>query len=364
MAEKHSPLGKPVAGADFLPDLCSVQSVFGLILVSELLVMALMVSTGNVRAFDWGKFGIVSMLVLWIVLSSAGSLCRLKPILARLSPMLAGSASYTITLVITLFFSAGYQTFIDQATLRLDVTVGHLLVAGVISGVALRYLYLQQQLRNQQKAEMMARIQALQSRIRPHFLFNSMNSIASLIAIDPDAAERMVVDLSRLFRASLKDAGLTPLREEIALCQSYIDIEQIRMGDRLSCRWQYMCDGQPSNLDELRFRLVVIPSFLLQPILENAIYHGIQPLPNGGEIEVQVALNRNRMEICVRNPVAIGGVAAHPGLQSEGNGMALENIRHRLLAYYESKAELKIEQAEREFVIFLRFPAQPHPQHK
>ncbi|WP_018013414.1 sensor histidine kinase [Teredinibacter turnerae] len=359
MAEKRPITEKPLAGGDFLPDLCGVQSVLGLVLVSELLVMALLVSDTGLTEFNWSEFGVVSMLVLWIVLTSAAGLCRLRPLLARMAPLAAGILSYSITLLSTGVFSLSYQHFILQVPLQSDVTFSHLMVAGVIAGITLRYLYLQQQLRNQQKAEMMARIQALQSRIRPHFLFNSMNSIASLIGFDPEAAERMVVDLSQLFRASLKEAGLTPLREEIALCESYIGIEQIRMGARLESEWRYWCDGQPSSLEETRMGLIIIPSFLLQPLVENAIYHGIQPLPEGGRIEVSIALDKQRVEICVRNPVLLNPSAGQAKSTAEGNGMALENIRHRLMAYYEKNAELKVEQPEGEYIIYLRFPARP-----
>ncbi|TVZ37196.1 two-component system sensor histidine kinase AlgZ [Alteromonadaceae bacterium 2753L.S.0a.02] len=344
---------------DFLPDLCSVQSVLGLIIVSELLVMALIVSAGSLTGFDWTQFGMTSMLVLWIVLSSAGSLCRLRRILIVVPPIVAGILSYMLTLLITLFFSVLYFKYIDERPLRFDAVLGNLLVAAVISGVALRYLYLQQQLRNQQKAEMMARIQALQSRIRPHFLFNSMNSIASLIGIDPPAAERMVIDLSRLFRASLKQAGLTALSEEIALCESYIDIEQIRMGERLRVEWHYLHNDQATNRDDEALRHASVPSFLIQPLVENAIYHGIQPIPEGGTIAISIAINNNRVAVSIRNPVLSREQFTHHRHIADNNGMALENIRHRLVAYYENRAELKVENLPGEFAVHLRFPAKP-----
>ena len=123
--------------------------------------------------------------------------------------------------------------------------------------MVLRWFYLQQQLQNREQAALKSRIQALQSRIRPHFLFNSMNSIASLIDIDPEAAEKMVVDLSELFRASLMEPGLVSIEDEIALCKQFVSIEQTRLGPRLAVEWNV-------DLSEGSFK---IPSLMLQPLI-------------------------------------------------------------------------------------------------
>ena len=148
----------------------------------------------------------------------------------------------------------------------------------------LRYNYIQRSLHTREESELHARIQALQSRIRPHFLFNSMNIIASLIPVDPDVAETVVEDLSELFRASLQEEGSeVSIEEELALCRRYTRIEYLRLGERLNIEWQI----------EDAVESVKIPLLTLQPLLENAIYHGIQPMPEGGTITVSLAYSAN-----------------------------------------------------------------------
>ncbi len=344
---------------DFLPELCGPSQVLGLILVSELLVVCLLVATHGLMAFDWASFGMVSMLTQWIVLTSAACLCALRPRMRSMHPAIAGSLSYSLTLISTLLFSV-LMYWVNNGVLMGVATyvLGNLMVAAVLSGIALRYLYLQQQLRNQQKAEMQSRIQALQSRIRPHFLFNSMNTIASLIAVDQDTAERVVVELSQLFRASLSEPGLIPLRKEIDLCRYYMDIEQMRLGERMKASWR-LGDGEGNSLslDDERFTQCQIPSFLLQPLVENAIYHGIQPQPEGGSIDIGVTLSKSHVEIILRNPIPDDSVkTAELDKAHRGNGIALDNIRHRLSAYYEGAASLKVLSESNEFIVKLRYP--------
>ncbi|HET8708639.1 MAG TPA: histidine kinase, partial [Pseudomonadales bacterium] len=167
----------------------------------------------------------------------------------------------------------------------------------------------------------------LQSRIRPHFLFNSMNIIASLIAVDPDTAERVVEDLSDLFRASLNEAGnQVPLKQELDLCQRYIRIEQLRLGNRLQVEWD-----TPTLPDDS-----YIPLLTLQPLVENAIYHGVQSRMEGGTVKISVTIEGEKIKVRISNPF-------HPDASDhnqKGNRMALENIRHRLQTLYGDNANL------------------------
>ena len=347
---------------DFLPDLCGPQAVLALILIAELFVGALMIAAYSFDHFDWARFGMVSILAQWVVLTSAGSLCLLRRYLNQVHPMVAGMGSYSLVLFCTFVFSflthwIGQGNFYGIG----QVLIGNLMVAAVLAGVGLRYLYLQQQLRNQQRAEMASRLQALQSRIRPHFLFNSMNTIASLIAVDQDTAERVVVELAQLFRASLSEPGLIPLRKEIDLCRYYMDIEQMRLGERLRIEWAFTAEsgGWLDPADE-RFDHWQIPSFLLQPLFENAIYHGIQPLPCGGMITVNIVLGEKQAVVSIRNPVGENEDKTQQLDKPEagGNGIALDNIRHRLVAYYGSNGTLVTNSDPGEFIAVLSFPNQ------
>ncbi len=328
---------------DFLPDLCSASAVFALVLVAELLALVLVLADSSLQQFDWGQLALTSILVQWVVLLSAALLCPLRGYLGRCPPLLAGSLSYGLVLAVTGVFSALGQWFLLAApALDLWQLAENLAVAAVFAGIALRYLYLQQQLSWQQRAELQSRIQALQSRIRPHFLFNSMNSIASLIESDPATAERVVEDLSDLFRSSLAEPALVSVSDELAVARRYIGIEQLRLGERLRLDWQ-LGDYPP----EAR-----VPSLLLQPLLENAIYHGIQPISEGGTVEVRIVENDRRLELSVRNPVAPPSAAG----QRRGNSMALNNIRHRLAAHFGKAGQLSTECANGEFTARIVVP--------
>ena len=331
---------------DFLPNLCTGQAVFHLVIVGELLAIALTMAGASLGGLSWYRFGLVSMMVQWIVLASAACLCPLRGWFRRLSPELAGGVSYSIVLCITAIFSA--VGVLAQASGRGEaqwyMVFCNVIIAAVFAGVVLRYFYLQQQLRNQQNAELQSRIQALQSRIRPHFLFNSMNSIASLIEIDPQLAERTIEDLSDLFRASLSEPGLVTLDKELDLCRRFSRIEELRLGDRLTVKWNISGNIKDATL----------PSLLLQPLVENAIYHGVQPLPEGGVVDVDVHVTGGDVQLAVSNPLP---QEPPSGRKTQGNGIAMDNMKRRLEAYYGVKARIFIVAQAGRFSVQLQFPA-------
>ncbi|WP_143729692.1 sensor histidine kinase [Microbulbifer sp. GL-2] len=307
----------------FLPDLCSVTSLAALVLMGELLALVLVLALDGLREFSWQRLGLVSLVIQWVILPSAAVLCHLRPHLAKLSHKCAGAISFSAVLAV-LGIVMGMQRYLRALLLQAGFDwwglASDCLLGAICAGVVLRYAYLQQQLYNQQQAELGARIEALQSRIRPHFLFNSMNSLASLIAVDPDRAERLVEDLCAMFRASLADPKLVPLQQEINLAQRYLEIEALRLGERLKQQWQL-----EQGLEEIQ-----LPSMLLQPLLENAVLHGVAQLREGGTITVNLAAKDGALKISIDNPLPRETVRP----SSEGNGMAMENIRQRLAAYY------------------------------
>ncbi len=333
---------------DFLPDLCTHQAVFSLILVGELLAFAFVVIEQGFAQFRWSHFGAVSFLVQWVVLASAACLCPLRPWLKRQNGIVAGSTCYIIVLVLTAVFTVLGQWLVHRQWVLVSyVLLENLIIAAIFAGVVLRYFYLQQQLSNREQAELQSRIQALQSRIRPHFLFNSMNSIASLIDIDPQAAEKMVVDLSQLFRASLSEAGSVPLSQEIRLCEQFVSIEQMRLGERLCVEWHIQADTDA----------IAIPSLLLQPLIENAIYHGIQPLPEGGVVSIDITQSKNikgKEMLCIHvsNPFTANASVS----PDKNNGIALENIRRRLEAHFAGQAEFDFDQGDTRCEVSIRYP--------
>lgn len=336
----------------FLPNLCSLQAVFLLAILGELLSLSLSVVSSGLQNIDWLDLGLRSFLLQWVLLLSVALLCPMRPWLARQNPLLAGMASYSLVLLVTLMCSVVGLLVLNRSIPDVWLLLDNLFLASIFGGIVLRYLYIQQQWNNQQKAELTARIQALQSRIRPHFLFNSLNSIASLVATDADTAERMIEDLASLFRASLSEPGLISLAEEVELCRQYAAIEQRRLGDRLHIDWQFSSEVL-DQFDQIQF-----PSLLLQPLLENAIHHGIQPRPQGGKVELNMKLNNKTLLITMINPL----LQAMPSPNSDnishtlGNKMALDNIRHRLQAYYSDKADLQLDQQQDTFTVKLKIP--------
>lgn len=333
----------------FLPNFCGVKPLFILTIGAELLAIVLILATGDQIYESWDELGLLSIFVQWISLGSAGCLCLLRPYLAKLPMAWSAGVAYIIILIVTALISFGAEYFIATFDYQWGddpETFGHfmsrcIVISAIISMVALRYFYMQQQWKKRIELESQARVQALQSRIRPHFLFNSMNIIASLITVKPALAEQAIEDLSELFRATLrKTSSMVPLSEEWTLCRHYLRIEGLRLGDRLKVDWQLV--DMPDD--------VSIPMLALQPLIENAIYHGIQPLQEGGEIKVHGVCEGNMVEITVTNPIP----KVIP--RSKGHGIALANITHRLNLLFGGHAELLAAADNQEYKATLRFP--------
>lgn len=336
------------AGEDFfLPDLCDVQHLLMMVLVSGLLSgLLVLAGTSRIAPFPWVDYFATCSLVLWVALCSAFTLCRLRPRLLRLSRLQAALTSFGVLLTVLALTSVAARLTLHP--LHLDTPgvpayqfiVRNVLIGAIIGGLALRYFYLQEQLRGKQRAELTARLQALQSRIRPHFLFNSMNIIASLIQVDPDKAEQAVEDLSELFRASLRAEGEVNLDEELMLCQRYVNIETFRLGDRLRVEWRL------HNVPET----VRIPLLTLQPLIENAIYHGVEQRSEPSLVRISVDYTGQEVVVIMTNPVP--KKSAH----SRGNRMAIGNIRQRLQAHYGMAAKLTTSADSEVFTTYLSYP--------
>ena len=343
----------PIEDEFFLPELCESEALLSMILLAELLVLVLVLAEPILNGFDWVRLALTSLFVQWIVLLSAALLCRLRPFLANLSVPMASSLCAAIVVGLTLGCSAIADYLNLGGVLQRDgearFYLRHGLIALIITALVLRYFYLQSQWRRQQQAELTARIEALQGRVRPHFLFNSLNSIASLVAVDQDKAEQAVLDLSDLFRASLAKPGvLVPWCEELELAQSYLSIEKYRLGERLQLEW---------DIEELPARLP-IPQLTLQPLLENALIHGIQPRIEGGLVRVEGRYRDGIFELCVSNPY-------DPEAQtkpSRGTRQALHNIEARLTAIFGVQARLIVECRDGRHFTCLRYPCASLPQ--
>ena len=215
-------------------------------------------------------------------------------------------------------------------------------IAAIVGALALRYFHVAHEWRRSVELEARSRIRALQARIRPHFLFNSMNTIASLTRSDPARAEEAIEDLSDLFRVSLSEArAQITLREELEVARIYQRIEQLRLGDRLQVRWKVA--DLPAE--------AIVPSLLLQPLLENAIGHGIEPLPEGGTVMIEGHAEGGIATIEVSNPVSATARAVRAG-----NRMALDNIRQRLDLAFPGRASVEVDESSTTYRVKIRFP--------
>ena len=209
----------------------------------------------------------------------------------------------------------------------------------MVTGLMLFYFNLRTRILSPALGE--ARLQALQARIRPHFLFNSLNAVLSLVRSDPKRAERALEDLADLYRVLMADnRDLVKLEDEVSLCWQYLELEQLRLGDRLQITWHI--DKMPPD--------ALIPPLVLQPLLENAVYHGIEPSSTPGEISINIYQSRDMVHIVLRNPYQ------KEGNHHSGNKMALENIRERLALHFDAEATLKCEVSGNVYQVHIIIP--------
>lgn len=317
----------------YLPDYCKGESILRLILVLELIsiVFALGSYSGSGRLFV--DIALISMLIQWIGLCSAGLLCLIRRSHYKFGHMLITLFSLLAVTLVTLLMSfiayrlnGWFQFGLFNHSSEWGVLIRHVTIAVVLQGLALRYFYIQYHSQRMLQTESRARLQALQARIRPHFLFNSLNTIASLTYDQPERAERAIESLAELFRASLKaDVSIT-LQQEIDFTQEYIELESLRLDDRLRVVWQV----------DAELESITLPALTLQPLVENAIYHGIEPLPGGGEVKISIQQAED-LVIQITNPLSQKTSQQH----DKGNQMALENIRERLDLAFEGQAKLE-----------------------
>jgi two-component system sensor histidine kinase AlgZ len=212
----------------------------------------------------------------------------------------------------------------------------------VVTALALRYFYVTHEWRHNVELQAKARVHALQARIRPHFLFNSMNTIAALTRSNPARAEEAVQDLADLFRANLNEKrNQISLAEEIDVARTYQRMEQLRLGERLHVEWKI--EALPTD--------ALVPGLTLQPLLENAIYHGVEPRPDGGVVTVTGEFNKGMITIVVKNPVPAANLTMR-----DGNRLALANIKERLDLMYGERATVKAGRFDDQYIVTLRFP--------
>jgi len=334
------------------PSFCHLRQLLAVAVITE--VSVILVGLGRGGLPGWGWFGLASVYALWMAMFCASGLCVNSGWIQRLSSSGAWIASWLIVVTLAAVFSYAAwladnfvesERVLEPAALFVMRSV---FAVGLVAIVFFRYLVVRGRWRAELMAQAEARVQALQARIRPHFLFNSLNTIASLIHDQPDSAEAATLDLADIFRGSMRRADqLIPLADELQLARQYLDMEQRRLGERLQVDWR---------VDELPPGAAVLP-LILQPLLENAVGHGVQTRPEGGKISVYGRSEGNQVVITIGNPVSPEG--ATPG----GHGMALRNIRERLSLAFGPRAELLTNRDQQRFYAVLSVPYVQHTDH-
>lgn len=341
--------------AFFLPRFAESGALLRILVMACLLGLFLtLVPSDTFGAFSGEQLVATILFLCALVLSFAIVADLLRPRLIRYTRRQAVFACYVMIALIVVAFTlvlnqievAAHLIVWDAGQLWSRV-IHYLLLAMIVSAVLLHYLYVREQLVVRKRAELFARLDTLQARIRPHFLFNSMNTLLSLIETDSERAGVVVEDLSALFRASLQASGVVSLYDEVVLCKRYLAIEGLRLGERLQVEWHVPEDDVLQALK--------IPSLTLQPLLENAIIHGVEPSAKPSLISVLIEWSAGEVKIVVTNPY-LEDKPSFEARPKSGNQMALNNTHERLQAQYGRTARLTTHRAQGLFTAYLTYP--------
>jgi two-component system, LytTR family, sensor histidine kinase AlgZ len=319
-----------------LPNFCNLGVMLRSLLVANLFVAAASLARAASLEAAWLEFLLLAAFAEPMLIVSLGVLCAARRPLHRMGYLasLAMIGALEVALV-WVAVQAGSGLVPGRSLPFAQVAMLTLLVTGAV----LFYFDLRSRALAPAVAE--ARIQALQARIRPHFLYNSINAVISLVRSDPRGADRALEDLSDLFRVLMADnRTLLPVTQEIELTRQYLAIESIRLGERLRVAWR--TEGVPAD--------ALVPPMVLQPLVENAVYHGIEPSPGGGEIAIEIGRSGPQIHMTLTNPMPA------ESRHAPGNRMALANIRERLQLHFDAEATMKSEVRDGSYTVTIRMP--------
>lgn len=335
----------------WLPDFCALGTVLPLLFGAQGVALVAVLAPGGQAPSLWRSLGLACLFACWLSVLMATVLCAAKTPLRRLPAwpgsmlvlLLAGLLGIGCAQV-AIFVAPLLDLHLDGSGFALRVAALAMLVVGVV----LRYGYVREQWQRQTEAKARAELDALQARIRPHFLFNTLNAITSLVHSAPHQAETALLDLADLLRAALRaGSALVELNQEVELARRYLAIEQMRLGERL----QVDIEMEPS-LGSLR-----LPALILQPLVENAVLHGIARLPAGGTVSLQAWTEDGKAQLRIHNPCPPPS-ATDTGVHA-GHGIALDNVQHRLHAGLGAQARLQVARGPQSYTVILELPLEP-----
>jgi two-component system, LytTR family, sensor histidine kinase AlgZ len=326
----NAPLGQHYAS--FFSKIGNWYSLIELFAASVVLALILVLAEDQ----GWSKFNVYQFLkyllfIDWVLFTLIAIHDHFENVFLQMSLARALIISFILlqvivvltTIALNFFLLLGEHLNLQHLNLNLlfKNTLLHLSYGVLLGAFSFRYLYVREQWIRQQHSELQAKIDALQARIHPHFLFNSLNNVVSLISTQPEKAENLLLNLSRLFRASLQEFKLINLLDEIELSKKYLEIEQNRLGERLNIEWKFV------QIE--KFSQVKIPLLTLQPLLENSIFHGVEKILAKSTIGILIEIFQNNVNIVITNPY----VPANNYIRQH-HGIAIKNVKARLEAYY------------------------------
>lgn len=320
-----------------LPNFCNLGVMLRALLVANLFIVAAAVLRAPGLEAVGLEFALMAAFCEPAILVTVGAACVLRPALHRMGyPAALALLALLVAAVAAASHWAAGGLLREAVTATLPQVV---LLALLAAGFTLAYFDLRSRALSPAIAE--ARIQALQSRIRPHFLYNSINAALSLIRTEPRRAEVVLEDMADLFRVLMADnRTLAPLADEVRLTRQYLEIESLRLGERLRVTWR--TEAMPAD--------ALVPPLILQPLVENAVYHGIEPSPEGGEIAIEVGRDGRQVRMTLTNPMPEERRGAG------GNRMAMANIRERLQLHFDAEAGLHTEVKDGHWRVTIRIP--------
>ncbi len=329
-----------------LPDFCNLGVILRLLVIVNVMVLGAALARANI-AVDASalmrEFLLISIVAQPAIILSLVATCAAKPFFMKLTYWRGISAVFVLEGMIGVLF-----WFLHRALLPIvsagesgpSISIVQFAIFFFVATAAVLF-YFDLRARSLAPAFTEARLQALQARIRPHFLFNSINAVLSLIRDEPKRAERMLEDMAELFRVLMADnRQLKPLADEIELCERYLEIEQIRLGDRLKVDWQIK--DMPA--------LALVPPLILQPLIENAVYHGIEPQSGDGTLTIAIHSVGKQVRVVLTNPYQSGSTHV------SGNRMAIANIKERLQLHFDAEASLRADINGALYIVTINMP--------
>jgi len=345
------PVSAKQAQETFLPNFCQGEMIVNVVVIAEMLALVITLVTKQLSPSLFTDLFIISLFVQWIAMTSVATLCVLRRFLNRLNRVQAIGLTYALLLLISVLVTEAYfwvLWLVGELTMPHPEWHGAMhiqvfAVSVVVNAVGLKYLLGLHELQQKTVSEERAKLAAMQARIRPHFVFNSLNIIASLTRSEPEKAEEAIEDMADLFRMMLGESeNIVPLKKEIEVANKYLAVEQLRLDERLKVEW-----------DVGKFaRRAAVPVLTLQPLLENAIRHGVEPSPTGGLINVRLWEENETINIKVQYTLP----ARRSKLETDEEQQALNDLRLRLQHYYGPMATIDSAEDEHTFSIMVKLP--------